>query len=200
MSSPAASKYMTDAGRIGTLRKTATDKRFRPILREEVQVYYHAALAAYVAAWNAYISNLVRDFYTTIANSLNAESQAIYTIAQQAAEKALERFNTPNWENTRNLLDQYTGYDPIDDWVWQRRGMVGLEVRERLNEILKVRHSFAHGFGVPAYYWTQSPGGGVRLTSKAIQETEAFFKNLVNVTDKGMKAHIILAYKLPSIW
>lgn len=57
---------MTDAGRIGTLRKTATDRRFRRTRHEEIQVYYHASLAAYVAAWNAYISNLVRDFYTTI--------------------------------------------------------------------------------------------------------------------------------------
>lgn len=191
---------MTDSGRIGTLRTTATDRRFRPILREEVQVYYHAALAAYVAAWNAYISNLVRDFYTIIADASNAGPQGVYAIARQAAEKALERFNTPNWENTRNLLGQYTGYDPIDDWVWHRRGMVGLEVRERLNEILQVRHSFAHGFDMPAYTWTLSPSGSIRLTSKAIQETEAFFKNLVNVTDKGMKTNIDQTYGLPRIW
>ena len=191
---------MTAAGRIQTLRKTATDRGLRPVLHDEIQVYYHAALAAYVATLNAYINNLVRDFYDVIADSSKPRFHAIYTIAQQAAERAVERFNTPNWENTRNLLVQYTGYDPIGDWVWTRRGMDGLQVRVRLNEILQVRHSFAHGFDMPAYSWTQSPSGRVRLTSKAIQETEAFFKNLVNVTDSGMKSHINLAYGLDSIW
>ena len=191
---------MTDAGRIGTLRKTATDKRFRPTRHEEIQVYYHASLAAYVAAWNAYVNNLVRDFFAAISDIVAPQSQAIYAIARQTAERALERFNTPNWENTRNLLHQYTGYDPIEDWIWTQRGMVGSEVHERLNEILQVRHSFAHGFDMPAYNWTQTPSGTVRLTSKAIQDIEAFFKNLVNVTDKGMGAHIIQTYKLPNIW
>ena len=77
-----------------------------------------------------------------------------YTIAQQAAERDLDRFNTPNWENTRNLLIQCTGYDPINDWIWNRGGMSGLQVHNRLNEILHVRHSFAHGFNIPAYDWT----------------------------------------------
>ena len=200
MSSPAASKYLIAASHIQTLRKAATDKHFRPMLHDEVQVYYHASLAAYVAAWNAYINNLVRDFYDVIANPSNSRLHAIYTIAQQAAVRAVERFNTPNWENARAILEQYTGYDPINDWVWTRRGMVNQQVHERLNEILRVRHSFAHGFGMPAYNWTQSPNGRVRLTSKAIQETEAFFKNLVKVTDSGMKVHIKSTYGLANIW
>ena len=182
MPSPAASKYITATERVRTLRKTATDRRLRPISNDETQVYYHSALAAYVAAWEAYVNNLVRDFFTVIADPFNRKFQAIYTIAQQTAKRALERFNTPNWENTRSLFVEYTGYDPIADWVWPRRGMDGLQVHVRLNEILQIRHSFAHGFDMPAYNWTQSPSGSVRLTSKGIQETEAFFRNLVKVT------------------
>ena len=200
MSSPAASKYLIAASHIQTLRRTATDRRLRPMLHGEIQVYYHAALAAYVATSNAYISNLVRDFYDVIADPLNPKFDAIQTLAKRAGENALARFNTPNSENTRNLLVQYTGYDPIDDWIWPHHGMTGLQFRVRLNEILRVRHSFAHGFEMPDYDWTQSPSGRVRLTSKAIQEIEAFFKNLVNVTDNGMKAHIESTYGLANIW
>ena len=200
MSSPAASRYMTAAGHIRTLCKAATDGRLRPMLQEEIQVYYHASLAAYVAAWNAYIKNLVIDFYNVIADPSNPRFQAIYITTRHLAIRAIDRFNTPNWENTRNLLNQYTGYDPINDWVWLRRGMDRFQVQERWKEILQVRHSFAHGFDVRAYDWTQSPSGRVRLTSKAVQETEAFFKNLVNVTDGRMKAYINQTYGIPSIW
>lgn len=200
MPSPAALKYIVTVERIQTLRRTATDKRLRPMLHDEVQVYYHAALAAYVAAWNAYINNLVSEFYNLISDPSNQIFDAVYTIAQQAAENALTRFNTPNWENTRNILVQYTGYDPLGDWGGSQSNMNLEQVRQRLTEILKVRHSFAHGSNMPAYNWTESPSGRVRLTSKAIQETEAFFKNLVKVTDKGMKAHIESTYGLANIW
>ena len=195
MPSPAASTYTTSAIRIRTLRNAATDRRLRPMSLDEIQVYYHAALAAYVAAWNAYIKNVVNDFYDVIPNL-----SPIYAIARQAAERSMERFNTPNWENTQKFLEQCTGYDPINDWVWSRRGMSGLQVRVRLNEILQVRHSFAHGFDILAYNWTELPSGKVRLTNKAIQETEAFFKNLVKVTDNGMKTHIQSTYGLANTW
>ena len=195
MSSPAALKYIATVERIQTLRKTATDRRLRPMSLDEIQVYYHAALAGDVAAWNAYIKNVVNDFYDVIPNS-----SPIYVIAQQAAQRSMERFNTPNWEKAQRFLEECTGYDPINDWVWGRRGMSGLQVRVRLNEILQVRHSFAHGFDIPAYNWTELPSGRIRLTSKAIQETEAFFKNLVKVTDRGMKAHIESTYGLSNIW
>ena len=200
MPSPAALKYIVTVERIQTLRRTATDKRLRPMLHDEIQVYYHAALTAYVAAWNAYIDNLVRNFYNVIADSANPKFDAIHTLAKGTVENALTRFNTPNWENTRNFLNQYTGYDPINDWGGSQANMNLQQVHQRLNEILRVRHTLAHGADMPAYNWTQSPSGRVRLTSKAIQETEAFFKNLVNVTDRGMKAHIESTYGLANIW
>ena len=167
---------------------------------DEIQVYYHAALTAYVAAWNAYVDNLVRNFYDVIADSANLKFDAIYTLAKGTVENALTRFNTPNWGNTRDLLNQYTGYDPINDWSRSQTNMNLQQVHQRLNEILRVRHSLAHGSDTPAYTWTQSLTGRIRLTSQAVQETETFFRNLVKVTDRGMKAHIELTYKLANIW
>ena len=201
MPSPALSTYTTSVRRIQPLRRAATDKRFRSMSHnDEIQVYYHATLTGYVAAWNAYISNLVRNFYDVIADSANPKFDAIHILAKGTVENALTRFNTPNWESTRNFLNQYTGYDPINDWGGSQVNMNLEQVHQRLNEILRVRHSLAHGSDMPAYDWTQSPSGRVLLTGKAIQETGTFFKNLVKLTDSGMKAHIEATYKLTNIW
>ncbi|MEH2169888.1 MAG: hypothetical protein V7K41_25205 [Nostoc sp.] len=96
-------------------------------------------------------------------------------------ERSLKQFNTPNADNSRNLLFQYTGYDPINDWVWSKRSMNALVTRQMLNDILQVRHSFAHGFPIPAFSWTQTPTGKVRLTAKAIKDVDALLQYLVAV-------------------
>ena len=192
MPSPAALKYRITVDRIETLRRTATDKRLRPMSHDEIQVFYHAALTAHVAAWNAYIKNLVGDFYDVIADPSDPKFRAIYTIARQRADNALARFNTPNAEHTRNILVEYTGYDPINTLLWIQGG--------KLDDIVAVRHSFAHGFDMPSNTWTQSLNRQGRLTNWGIHETKDFFKNLVNITDSGMKAHIEATYKLTSIW
>ncbi|MGK7877331.1 MAG: HEPN domain-containing protein [Xenococcaceae cyanobacterium] len=200
MPSPAALKYESESSKARILRETATDPRLRPMSRRQIQVYYHSALAAFVAAWDAYINELVRYFFDATADPLDPKFNAVHSIAKATAERALERFNTPNWDNTRNLLIQNTGYDPIGDWVWTARSMNGVAVRLRLNEILRVRHSFAHGFSIPAYSWTQSPTGKVRLTAKAIKDVDAFFQHLVNVTDLGMKQYIQTNYGIVVLW
>jgi len=161
---------------------------------------YHSALAAFVAVWDAYINELVRNFFAATANPLAPKFHAVHSIARDAAERALERFNTPNAENTRNLLIQNTGYDPIGDWIWSARSLSGLAVRQKLNEILRVRHSFAHGFAIPALSWTQTATGKVRLTAKAIDDVDVFFTHLVNVTDLGMKQDIETSYSLVLPW
>jgi len=189
MPSPAAIKYFDEIQRAQILRKVANDPRLKPISHTEKQIYYHAALAASVATWEAYINHLVREFFNVTSDPFIPKFNTLHTITRDLAEIALERFNTPNWENTRRLLVQYTGYDPINDWVWTSHQMGVQQVQERLNQILKVRHSFAHGFAIPAFSWTQSNTGTVRLTSQTLIKNEAFFKNLVRQTDKGMKQY-----------
>ena len=200
MPSPAAIKYFDNIRKAEILRKVANDPRLKPISRVEKQIYYHASLTASVATWDAYINNIVREFFNVTFDPSIPKFSILHTIAKNIAEKALRKFNTPNWENTRNLLVQHTGYDPINDWIWSTHNMGVQQVQERLNQILKVRHSFAHGFAVPAFSWTQTNAGVVRLTSVALTENEAFFKNLVKQTDKGMKQYIDTIYGTHLTW
>jgi hypothetical protein len=198
--SPAKIKYQLAASKAQVLRDTATDKRLQPISKLQIQVYYHSALASYVAAWEAYAENLTREFFNATANPLDPNFHAIHTIAKDAAFRTLEKFNTPNTDNTRNLIAQFTGYDPINDWIWLARSMNAVATRQRLNEILQVRHSFAHGFPIPAMSWNQTSTGQVRLTAQISDDVQAFFNFLVSVTDRGMKQHIQTNYGVILAW
>lgn len=75
-----------------------------------------------------------------------------------------------------------------------------IQVQEMLNQILKVRHSFAHGFAVPAYSWTQDGRGKIRLTVNSVDYAEKFFSNLVVRTDLGMREFVRANYGIVLAW
>lgn len=200
MSSYAAQKYTKLVIKARYLQSLATDPRIRPISHEQADGYYHAALAAYVAAWEAYLEQLVSDFYFSISKPSSPHFQSLYVIAKDCADGALAKFNTPNFENSRALLTQFTGYDPYSDWIWPRRSMGVFQVNTRLTEILKVRHSFAHGFSMPPYSWNSQLRGKCRLTRKSMAMVDVFFQNLVARTDRGMQLHILHVYGIAVVW
>ncbi|HEY8098828.1 MAG TPA: HEPN domain-containing protein [Methylobacter sp.] len=200
MPSNAAGTFETLANRVQCFQKIASGRRTS---YGEAETLRHAALAAYVAAWEAYLEQLVREFYSITAKPMVPDFNAIHDIARRRTERAkgvLEKFNTPNFENSRALLEENTGYDPYSDWTWPRRSMSVMQVHERLNEILKVRHSFAHGFSIPRYSWNTLSSGRCGLNLNSIDMVEAFFNNLVRRTDKGMKMHIQNAYTVTPNW
>jgi hypothetical protein len=164
------------------------------------QTYYHASLAMSVAAWDAYLNAIVLEFLSAVANPLDVPFHSLHTVCRGFAERTLERFNTPNFENSRSLIFGCTGYDPYADWGWKPRGLGPLEVRDLLNQILRVRHSFAHGFSIPAYPWTQSSRGRVRLTSASVATVEALLKYLVSATDRGLRLYVRAAFNIDLRW
>jgi hypothetical protein len=200
MSSLAAQRFRFAMRSPEDLRQFARDRRLRPLQADQAQSLYHAALASGVAAWNAYLKGIVLEFFDAIAAPLVPASAALHGIARSAAEQIIGRLNTPNWDNSRNALVQGTGYDPYTDWQWTRRQMGVHQVQRYLNEILHVRHSFAHGFALPAYAWTLSPTGRARLTNRAVADVEALVRYLVAATDKGMKIYISQNFGVSVTW
>jgi hypothetical protein len=168
--------------------------------RGEIQALFGAVFATQVAAWNAYVVAVVRAFYIEIANSASPTFHAMHTISSSHAEKDLDRFNTPNSEKTRELLVVCTGYDPWPDWAWPRSGVTALAARLRLNEILKVRHSFAHGFAMPACAWNVDASGRTRLTRAVLKWNRAFLFRIATKTDVGLKTHIRGIYGRAAGW
>lgn len=196
-----ASAAFYDSLRLGrTLRETAGDQRLRPISERKRNDLLHASLAAYVADWDSYINNVVREFVAAVSNVLSPEYAAAHAILAGFVEKSLKKFNTPNWENSRNLLVECTGYDPISDWRWPRANMRALDVQVYLNEVLKVRHSFAHGLSIPRYSWTTTAGGRNQLNSASLLRVEKFLAHIVKMTDIGLSRHGMQTYPSRPIW
>jgi alcohol dehydrogenase class IV len=196
MPSPAATKYKSLSDRAALILQTA---RIRTSWAHR-QALYGAAFVAEVAAWNAYVAGIVDCFFQQLANPLASQFHAMHSLARAAAESKLDRFNTPNAENARSLIIACTGYDPWGDWQWPARSMSALATRSRLNEILKVRHSLAHGFVMPGYAWTQSASGDARLTLASLAWTHSFLNQLVLRTDRGLQAHMTVTYHVTPGW
>ena len=196
MPSPAAASYKSLSARSSIILRAD-----RSVLgRREVQALYGAAFVAQVAAWNAYVARLPGCFFQEVSNPAQPNFHALHTLVETFANAQLDRFNTPNAENTRNLIIGCTGYDPWPDWLWPAHAMTALAVRERLNEILKVRHSLAHGFAMPGYMWTQGATGQTRLTLQTLSETRAMLNHLVLRSDQGLRAHMIAVYGVAAAW
>lgn len=140
MPSQAANLFVQTIDRARKFSALVQDQRIRPLPREDSRIYLHAALASHVAAWESYVERLIDNYFAETSDPQVLKFLAIHSLLQALAKKASQRFNTPHWENTRALLSEYTGYDPINDWIWSKRNMQGPQVRLRLNEILQVRH------------------------------------------------------------
>ena len=172
----------------------------RPISQAQAQSFLHAALAANVAAWDVYVKAIIREFFGVVANPAVPAYFAMHKLGEDNAIAAMKKMHNPNWQNARDALVALTGYDPISDWVWPARHMNAQAVRSRSDEIVKVRHGFAHGSPIPAFSWTILSAGKVALTSKSVKDVEAFFRNLVSKTDRGPRRFLATTYSVRVRW
>lgn len=166
----------------------------------ERQILYHASLAASVASWNNYIRMILREYYDSLRLQNNKQLSQFSLFARNMLDKELEKFNTPNFENSRNLIFITTGFDSFSYWNWAGRKMSSVQINSYLNEILKVRHSFAHGHAMPSYSWTQGKHGAPRLTKVATVQINDLIKHLCKLTDKELSRFLSHTFGAAPPW
>lgn len=202
---PSVAKVLYDAQRqrADLIVRHAASLR-RASQRDDKLVLLHAALAAHVAAWDAYIKAIAKEKYSFVARPADVGYSTLRQIAEDRMTTAARKLNTPNAENARNFLMEYSSFDPWPSWVNARFGAINLPsvlgVRERLNEIFQVRHSFAHGLTMPVYIWNQDNGGVARLDVRTLRAISGFFDSLVSKTDVGYALHIATTFAVPRPW
>ncbi len=104
MSSNAASEYYLARSRARLLIMAASSPPPATLLAQHKSACLHACWAMQVAAWEAYIERLIREVYQIIADPSNAKLSAVLALLNLITEVEIKRFNTPNAENSRNLL------------------------------------------------------------------------------------------------
>lgn len=200
MSSLSYARFQSSVEVARELRAVVKDARLRPVSHAQKTRFLHAALAKYVAGWDSYLNQVITEFVQRIANPTDADYVSLYSLITPIIDQKLKKFNTPNWENSRELLISCTGYDPISDWTWRQAQLNRQQSQDFLNGILKVRHSFAHGFAIPTFTWTQTPTGRIQLSDQALHRIERFLTHLASATDTGLVVHGTLSFPGRMFW
>jgi hypothetical protein len=145
-----------------------------------------ATVVMCISAWEAYVEELVRESLTAIRPP--GITDPIWELLQAPTLRTLQRFNTPNTDQVRQLLtDSIRMPDVSASWFWRNCGAA--RARERLREAMDYRHQIAHGVNprpvIHNSYSTQLPD---------------FFRRLGQCTDNAVRAHLVDTLGVANPW
>lgn len=163
------------------------------------EILYLASISYIISAWDFYIKEVTKEYFAYLASQGDSKFQQIASITSNNFQSSLKGFNTPNFEKTRDVLTRYTGYDPIVDWNWRRRGIAWIIVNQQFNMIFKIRHCFAHGLSYPS--GTLISGyTGTKIRKRDVIFCESLVIHLANSTDKGFAKFVTSTFGFPAPW
>lgn len=145
-----------------------------------------AAVVMCVAAWEAYIEELVKEAVNAIRPA--GPPLGIWTALNATVRSAVGRFNTPNTDQVRLLISDAIGLPDVHlSWAW--RGCTPGQARARLQEVMDFRHEVAHGVNprpvIHNRYSSQLPD---------------FFRRLGRCTDASVRAHLVDVLGVAEPW
>lgn len=176
-------------GRAKRLLLISTDSRLRPLRYPDIEPPLHAAVVACTSAWEAYVEEVTLEFLERLAARLGNPTAAFVLLLRQEAERAARRFRTPDFNNSRDFILRFTGYDPYPDMRSPKLKLEPVQVQTRLGEILKIRHAFAHGTPLPHTSWLQRRGETSKLTKGVVTTISRLLADIVYQIDSGLSQH-----------
>jgi hypothetical protein len=200
MPSSARKSFFGVRAKARRLLDVSTHKKLRPITYLEMEPALHAALAALVSGWEAYVEKVVLETIASMADPTNVVGSAVTQILLDEARRNSESFNTPNFENSRNFILRFTGYDPYSAMHSSRQQLTVQQTQTRLNEMLKVRHAFAHALQMPNFQWLSRYGLSSRLTKSAVEDCDDVLSDVVTSIDSGLANYLATTFGVTVNW
>lgn len=182
------------------LAAISTDRRLRPITYAEMEPPLHAALAAYVSGWEAYVEDVTVEFLDVLVVAMEPKASALAKTLRDEAMRVVKRFNTPSFQESRDLVYRFTGFDALPSMASPRLGMTSAQAQTRLDEVLRVRHAFAHGRPLPNLGWLTRYAQATRLSRRAVQSVDALLTDLVDGVDAGLNSYAATIFGVARVW
>jgi len=144
----------------------------------DIEVLKRAGLIVAMTAWETYVEDRVMEASAERLKGLT-DSQIATFVESRLAEE-IKRLHNPTSDKTIQLFRDYTGIDLTDSWSWNN--FEPKTVRERLNQLMKLRGDVVHR----SRSIIPGPPQAHPVKKEELEKAIRFLKDLVVATEKAM--------------
>jgi hypothetical protein len=149
-----------------------------------------------IAAWQAYVEALAAALLNSLGHEYLQDTRSGRTLAvmwnakREELARHIDQYSTANSDKTLSLLGSL-GLDPKEWWTWGTGpgALSSSQVRDRLNQWVKVRHAIAHGSQLPAVRVITRNRAGPAVRLKDAEACIGFVQKLARQTNLAARSY-----------
>lgn len=144
----------------------------------ENEVLKRAGLIMAMTAWETYVEDRVLEAASARLTALSDSS--IGDFVQRKLDDEIKRLHNPTSDKSLQLFRDFAGIELTEHWSWNN--FPPLRVRERLNQLIKLRGDVVHRSRTVQ----AGPPQAHAVTKEELEKAISFLKELVKATEKGL--------------
>ncbi len=163
---------------------------------------YKAGIVLTVAAWEAYVENVLKEAFTILEPHISAADKPMFRLREAELANLVKKLNTPNKENVLKLVEAALNVKIESSWEWNvtSRRWSGTDVSKRLNGWLLVRHQIAHGGIIGTSLPRELGIDDGKILLKHMRGCKDTLTHIVDATDRALANHLVRSYGVPHAW